>query len=900
MANGLIFNVCLVLIWSRAESCFIPDSLYVVVPQTIPAGYEITKVEVADCDIKSLHLTLRDQSFTIHTDGTVVATSPVSVERRGRTFSVWAQDSSGPGSEMEVHLVGGTKPEAKHAGTELLKRTKRRWGPPPFNILENDEGPFPRDIERIVSDSEAKYDVYYTFSGPGYNQYPVGVFSLDRNTGMLRVHKPVDREEFSVFRLITSVFDIHTNKPTDEPLEIQINIDDMNDNAPTFTDQLQFTVFEQSNAGTVVGKVNTTDRDQKGTLHVEIRYSLLTGLDLFDINPKTGVITTVTNTLDREVKDKHMVTVQIKDFNGAVNGLSNTGTATITLADINDNPPTFTKTSYAVTVKENENENLILRIPVEDKDLINTPNWISKFIITKGNENGNFRIDTDPKTNEGLLYVSKPLDYEQAKSVKLEITAQNEAELRGTQAKWLSIPVDLTVTNEDEGPEFIAPTIEFTVKENVPNGTLIGSYTAVDPETKSSAGIKYYKATDPASWINVDKNTGELRVANIIDRESPFVQNGIYSIIMKAVDASSKTGTGTVIIRVEDVNDNMPTVPSKLVLCEKEDELGSLLVTAEDNDQIPFSSPFIFNLLPIHADDWVLHGFNGTAVTLQQKKVLHLGIHKVSMDIKDLQGNGDIQEVEVRICKCRNEACLAKESSVSLGALALLAMLLPLVLLLLLCLLLVFFCVTTRKNIEIDDAGDSGGILIKSNTEAPGEEVDSSLITVPATGFEPAAKGSVKGSMLNAGWLGNKSSSTIGAHSAHENGMFKSGCVTSDAQEYRSGQYDGQYDGQYGTQQFNGGHFGSSFDNRYLIQDSAVLHTWQTNGIYLHQKLAYLGTEEDGRYADDIIHSYGFEGAGSAAGSVGCCSDCGDNDNLDFLNTLGPKFKTLADVCTKR
>lgn len=58
-------------------------------------------------------------------------------------------------------------------------------------------------------------------------------------------------------------------------------------------------------------------------------------------------------------------------------------------------------------MKENENEKLILRIPVQDKDLINTPNWVSKFVIPKGNEGGNFRIDTDPKTNEGLLYVSK-------------------------------------------------------------------------------------------------------------------------------------------------------------------------------------------------------------------------------------------------------------------------------------------------------------------------------------------------------------------------------------------------------------------------------------------------------------------------------------------------------------
>lgn len=69
---------------------------------------------------------------------------------------------------------------------------------------------------------------------------------------------------------------------------------------------------------------------------------------------------------------------------------------------------------------------------------------------------------------------------------------------------------------------------------------------------------------------------------------------------------------------------------------------------------------------------------------------------------------------------------------------------------------------------------------------------------------------------------------------------------------------------------------------------------------FVPQKLPVLSTEEDERYAEDISHDYRFEGAGSAAGSVGCCSNFGNNDDdLGFLNTLGPKFKTLADVCKK-
>lgn len=78
---------------------------------------------------------------------------------------------------------------------------------------------------------------------------------------------------------------------------------------------------------------------------------------------------------------------------------------------------------------------------------------------------------------------------------------------------------------------------------------------------------------------------------------------------------------------------------------------------------------------------------------------------------------------------------------------------------------------------------------------------------------------------------------------------------------------------------------------------SRIMFTWSTFSL---QKLAYLRTEEQGRYADDIIHAYGFEGVGSPAGSVGCCSDQVNQEDLDFLNTLGPKFKVLAEVCTNK
>lgn len=49
----------------------------------------------------------------------------------------------------------------------------------------------------------------------------------------------------------------------------------------------------------------------------------------------------------------------------------------------------------------------ILRMKVTDADEPDTPASRPVFKILKGNEEGNYMIETDPKTNEGVLSVVK-------------------------------------------------------------------------------------------------------------------------------------------------------------------------------------------------------------------------------------------------------------------------------------------------------------------------------------------------------------------------------------------------------------------------------------------------------------------------------------------------------------
>ncbi|KAI5619855.1 desmocollin-1 [Silurus asotus] len=893
IANARIYSVfnmlqvfchvlLLLLTCFYAESC-VQQHIEAQVPKMLEPGYVVSQVNLNGCGDGPLELISSDPAFTVKTDGTILVVWVIVVPRDGRSFWITVQDHTGHNWFVDVSL-STTKQVSKNA---VLKRAKRRWSPPPFSIKENDNGPFPKDMEMIASDTSVNYSVYYRIDGPGVTETPVGLFSVVPKSGLLRVHGTVDREQYPNIVFRAHALNSYSHQETDDSLPITVLIEDENDNAPQFSGPMDFTVQERCAMGTVVGKVEATDRDEPNTLHTKIKYSLKNGTNLFSIDGSSGVITAATNMLDRETAEKYILETEIRDMNGASNGLFSTRGAVVTLSDINDNPPTFTQPQYKGKVMENKANLLVLRIPVEDKDLKNTPNWKAVYEITKGNENGNFEIKTDPITNEGLLYVTKPLNYEKQQTVNLDVMARNEAPLVGTTSTWQKVPVEIAVENEDEGPEFYAPVLVLKVKENVPNGTLIGTYTATDPETKSSKDIKYYKLTDRGSWINVMENTGELKTAMTIDRESPLVYNNTYNITVKAVDTSQKTGTGTVLILIEDVNDNVPiiTKPDQ-VLCSKSGTGGSVRIEAKDLDQKPYSDPFTFELEGENAEQWKLSGATGTSVMLQPAKELPNDLYQVPILIKDLQGNGEEQKISVRICDCTNEGvCVPQHFSTALGVWGVLAMLLGLLLLLLLCLLCIFVCSTKGEKLAMtDDYDGNGGMLLKSNLEAPGEEVKDAMLLMSSTGADiiDSSKGG-----------GFQEQHTI---------MGLNGATFGQKQTYGSGMYQNNMQGLMTTNtlssgQYNTGMYGNSYKKHSTM---STVDMWRESGIQLDSKLAYFRGETDGRFADDILRPYGYEGVGSPAGSVGCCSILGEPESLDFLDSLGPKFKTLADVCTSK
>ncbi|XP_023827242.1 uncharacterized protein [Salvelinus sp. IW2-2015] len=87
-------------------------------------------------------------------------------------------------------------------------------------------------------------------------------------------------------------------------------------------------------------------------------------------------------------------------------------------------------------------------------------------------------------------------------------------------------------------------------------------YTAIDPDTTMAQTVRYRMASDRGGWLSLNETTGQLQIRNPMDRESPLVTDGTYTALILAIDNGEvpATGTWSLVIELEDVNDNAPTI----------------------------------------------------------------------------------------------------------------------------------------------------------------------------------------------------------------------------------------------------------------------------------------------------------------------------------------------------
>ncbi|XP_006835187.1 PREDICTED: desmocollin-2 [Chrysochloris asiatica] len=874
------------------------------VPSKLDAEKFIGRVNLKDCFKSANLIHSSDPDFRILEDGSVYTTNTILLSSEKRNFTILLSNAENQEKKIIVLLEHQTKVLKKRNSKEkVLRRAKRRWAPIPCSMQENSLGPFPLFLQQIQSDTAQNYTVYYSIRGHGADLEPVNLFYVQRDTGNLFCTHPVDREQYESFEL--TAFATTSDEYTIEfPLTLVIKIEDENDNYPIFTETTYvFTIYENCRVGSTVGQVCATDKDEPDTMHTRLKYSIIEQIPasptLFSMNPKTGVITMASSQLNRELIDKYQLKIKVQDMDGQNFGLQTTSTCIINIEDVNDNLPTFTRTSYETSVEENRVDVEILRVTVEDRDLVNTANWRANYTILKGNENGHFKIVTDPNTNEGVLIVVKPLNYEERQQVILQIGVVNEAPYTkgGTSKSVMSTAtVTVNVKNQDEGPECSPPVQIVRIKENAPAGTKINGYKAYDPESRSSSGIRYKKLNDPRGWVNIDENSGSVTVFRSLDREAETIKNGIYNITVLASDKDERTCTGTLGIILEDVNDNGPFIPKQTVIICKT-TMSSAEIVAVDPDEPKHGPPFDFRVDGVPGSDvqrmWVLTKLNDTTARLHYQNDLPFGQYEVPIRVTDKQEQSKVTVLNVLLCDCviENDCTLrvgarTGNGDVRLGKWAILAILLGIALLF--CILFTLICGTSVKDkqpkVFPDDLTQQN--LIVSNTEAPGD--DRVCVT---NGFTSHGVCSSAQGICGAVGTGIKT----GGQETIE--MVKGGQQTLDSCRGAGHHHTMEScrgSGYHPLDPCRGGHV--EIDN--CRQNYSE---WQNvTQTRLGEKVQQCYQNANQNPAQDYVLTFSYEGKGSAAGSVGCCSERQEEDGLEFLDHLEPKFRTLAEACIKR
>ncbi|TFK05050.1 THAP domain-containing protein 4 [Platysternon megacephalum] len=554
-----------------------------------------------------------------------------------------------------------------------LRRTKRRWMITTFELEEEDKGPFPKLVGELFNDVSDHMSIKYVISGPGVNEsLESGLFSIKDDANVrVYVHRTIDRERTPGFKIRCDAAHNVTGEIVDKPLFFNIKIKDINDNAPKFPkEEFKITIKENHDTDQPVFQVTALDKDEKDTANSRVTYSLTTQTPnlkepRFNIDPTSGFIR-ISGCLDPQTASSFKLLIKARDH--GTPQMSSTATVNIAVEDTNNHLPVFTKENYLLQIEEGKEGPGVLRLQVEDQDSPNTPAWRAKYKIVTGNEKEQFIIETDPETNEGILSVIKPLDYEGDLEKRLVISVENEeplsschkGKLRSPPVAPISASVAVKVLDRNDAPEFHPPTLVLQ-KEGVKPGTRLAKYSAVDPDVVPNK-IKYKVVRDPAGWVTVDENSGVITAMKELDRESSYVNNRVYTIIVHAIDdgVPPQTGIGTILLYLSD------HMPRYLEVCD-EARLTPLVIKVEDKDSHPYASPFTFNL----ADDsknikqnWRLGKSFGDSVELLMSRNLPHGKYLVPLLILDRQGFSMKQNLSVRLCHCPDgRVC----NSVSLG-----------------------------------------------------------------------------------------------------------------------------------------------------------------------------------------------------------------------------------------
>ncbi|XP_036933524.1 protocadherin alpha-8-like isoform X23 [Acanthopagrus latus] len=379
----------------------------------------------------------------------------------------------------------------------------------------------------------------------------------DGKIPILVVQKSLDREAARSHSLVLTAVD-GGKPPKSGEMSIQVNVLDVNDNAPVFSkDVYSVMLSENSPVGTTVIQVNATDLDDGQNGEVVYSFSKSVShrlLNLFDIDPSTGEII-VKGSIDYEHKDRYEIEIQASDKGLAP--LDTQKSVIIKIADVNDNAPEIEVTSFSSSIPEDSRPGTtVALISVNDLD-----SGLNGKIICSIGDDVPFTLSPSLQDNMYSLVTKSPLDREKQSHYELLITAKDAGQPPLSSEKTISVVVSDV---NDNSPEFSLSPYTFYVTEANEPGTSVFSVKAFDRDENDNALISYHILRDGsqenklASFLNINSDNGHITALKSFDFE--VLKMFQFQVVATDSGTPSLSSNVTVNVFILDQNDNAPVI----------------------------------------------------------------------------------------------------------------------------------------------------------------------------------------------------------------------------------------------------------------------------------------------------------------------------------------------------
>ncbi len=442
--------------------------------------------------------------------------------------------------------------------------------------------------------------VSYTISGDN--------FSVDRQTGVITLRAPLDREKEDLLEVVITIQDESFEHIV--PFRRQIRVLDKNDNAPTFVKNVyKFKVDETVEVGqTLFTQIGVSDGDDGSNSVVKLTClseSSPEACETFEIKAQLqspgnyiGLVR-LKKALDFEERSSYDMVIKAED--AGVPALSSTVNVLIEVNDIQDQQPFFLNAPYSVSIPENVPEvftsttfnylnrklqfhhfpqgTSVFEIQVRDGDT-GIPRKIALDII--GDTDNFFELEDHGHSPEGVLMASLKktadniLDRESPTISKegglyaFQLRAREYLEDGESFGEEAIADVTLVITDVDDMiPTFNRENFTVAVPEDVGADTPLPGLNMVVSDGDISSNAAYDLVLESLNneaegifGVYPQKAVGRTPVIirvidpNRLDHELEEARN--FVLVIKAVKGPEVLSSATVNIVVLDSNDNVP------------------------------------------------------------------------------------------------------------------------------------------------------------------------------------------------------------------------------------------------------------------------------------------------------------------------------------------------------